>query len=138
MDCVFYRSYKKIYNNRAQKFFVHGLSVSLALFLVTAGPVSSVYAQEKYEAKLVTSQNGMVATQQYLATQAGVEVLREGGNAVDAAVTVGFVLAVTHPTAGNLGGGGFMVAHLAGTGQTVAIDYREKAPGEAYRDMFPR
>ncbi len=84
----------------------------------------------------VQSQNGMVASQERLATEAGLEVLKEGGNAVDAAVTVGFALAVTLPRAGNIGGGGFMLVHLANSKQTFAIDYREKAPKAAFRDMF--
>jgi gamma-glutamyltranspeptidase/glutathione hydrolase len=84
----------------------------------------------------VVATSGMVATQEALATKAGLEVLKEGGNAVDAAVTVGFTLAVTLPEAGNLGGGGFMLVHLAKTNQNIAIDYREKAPLAATKDMF--
>lgn len=89
----------------------------------------------------VYAPHGMVASQERLATQAGVEVLEAGGNAVDAAVAVGFALAVTLPQAGNLGGGGFMLVHMAGDdqdapGETVAIDYRETAPAAAYRDMY--
>ena len=84
----------------------------------------------------VTAQNGMVSTQERYATLAGLEVLKEGGNAVDAAVTVGFTLAVTLPRAGNLGGGGFMLVYLAAKDEVVAIDYREKAPSGASRDMF--
>lgn len=79
--------------------------------------------------------NAMVATDAPLATEAGLEVLRAGGNAVDAAVAVGFALAVVYPEAGNLGGGGYMVIRMA-DGRTAAIDYREKAPGAATRDMF--
>ena len=78
----------------------------------------------------------MVASQEALATQIGVDILKRGGNAVDAAVAVGFALAVTLPQAGNLGGGGFMLVHDAESGETVAIDYREKAPVAASRDMF--
>ena len=78
----------------------------------------------------------MVATQEAHATRAAIAVLAEGGNAVDAAVTAGFTLAVTLPRAGNLGGGGFMVIHLADEKRQVAIDYREKAPRNAHRDMF--
>jgi gamma-glutamyltranspeptidase/glutathione hydrolase len=78
----------------------------------------------------------MVASQEARATRVGVDVLRGGGNAVDAAVAVGFALAVTLPKAGNLGGGGFMLVHLARSGETVAIDYRETAPAAATRDMF--
>jgi len=84
----------------------------------------------------VVAENGMVVCGHPLAARAGLDVLKEGGNAVDAAVTVGFVLAVTLPSAGNIGGGGFMIVHMAETGETVAIDYREKAPLAATRDMF--
>jgi gamma-glutamyltranspeptidase/glutathione hydrolase len=84
----------------------------------------------------VIAKNGMVASQEDLATQAGLQVLKEGGNAVDAAVTLGFTLAVTLPHAGNLGGGGFMLVHLEKGNKTIAIDYREKAPLAATRDMF--
>ncbi|NEP52367.1 MAG: gamma-glutamyltransferase [Moorea sp. SIO3C2] len=84
----------------------------------------------------VIANNGMVSSQESYASQAGLAVLKEGGNAVDAAVTIGFTLAVTLPQAGNLGGGGFMLLHLAKDNQTIAIDYREKAPLAATRDMF--
>jgi gamma-glutamyltranspeptidase/glutathione hydrolase len=80
--------------------------------------------------------NGMVASQEAKATRIGVEILEKGGNAVDAAVAVGFALAVTLPRAGNLGGGGFMMVYLAEQGETIAIDYRETAPAAATRDMF--
>ncbi len=84
----------------------------------------------------VTAENGMAVSQHYLATRAALEVLKEGGNAVDAAVTLGFVEAVVLPCAGNLGGGGFMLLHRAKTGETTALDFREKAPASAHRDMF--
>ena len=84
----------------------------------------------------VFATNGMVASQERRATEIGVDILKRGGNAVDAAIAVGFALAVTLPRAGNLGGGGFMIVHLAETGETVAIDYRELAPAAAERDMF--
>ena len=89
------------------------------------------------EARLlpVLATRGMVSSQDALATRVGVAVLEKGGNAVDAAVAVGFALAVTLPRAGNLGGGGFMMVHRAGR-ETVAIDYRETAPGAATADMF--
>ena len=77
----------------------------------------------------------MVGSADEHATRVGVDVLKRGGNAVDAAVAVGFALAVTHPAAGNLGGGGFMVIRLA-DGRETTIDYREKAPAGADRDMF--
>ena len=84
----------------------------------------------------VWARSGMVASQEALATGVGVDILKRGGNAVDAAVAVGFALAVTLPQAGNLGGGGFMVVHVARTAEDVAIDYREKAPAASTRDMF--
>jgi gamma-glutamyltranspeptidase / glutathione hydrolase len=80
--------------------------------------------------------NGMVASQEARATRIGVTILQQGGNAVDAAVAVGFALAVTLPRAGNLGGGGFMLVHLAERNDTVAIDYRETAPAAATPTMF--
>ncbi len=83
----------------------------------------------------VSSRNGMIVTTSSYATQAGVDILKKGGNAVDAAVAVGFALAVTYPAAGNIGGGGFMVIHLA-DGRNTTIDFREKAPLSAYRDMY--
>jgi gamma-glutamyltranspeptidase/glutathione hydrolase len=84
----------------------------------------------------VFAENGMVASQEAEATRIGVEILEAGGNAADAAVAVGFALAVTLPRAGNLGGGGFMLIHDAGSGETVALDFREMAPAAAFRDMY--
>jgi gamma-glutamyltranspeptidase/glutathione hydrolase len=84
----------------------------------------------------VISHNGMVASDNRLATEAGIEILKQGGNAVDAAVTVGFTLAATYPRAGNIGGGGFMLIYLADSKEVMAIDYREKAPKTATREMF--
>jgi gamma-glutamyltranspeptidase/glutathione hydrolase len=84
----------------------------------------------------VFARHGMVASQEAKATRIGVEILQAGGNAVDAAVAVGFALAVTLPRAGNLGGGGFMLVHLADGDRNIAIDYRETAPAATTRDMF--
>ena len=84
----------------------------------------------------VIAQNGIVSTQDRLASQVGRDILARGGNAVDAAVATGFALAVTHPQAGNIGGGGFMVVHLAKAGKTLTIDFREMAPAAASRDMY--
>lgn len=84
----------------------------------------------------VVGRNGMVASQNADATRVGVEILKQGGNAIDAAVAVGLALAVTLPRAGNLGGGGFMLVHLAAEDRTVAIDFREVAPAAAHRDMY--
>jgi gamma-glutamyltranspeptidase/glutathione hydrolase len=83
----------------------------------------------------VTAQHGVVVSSQELASEAGVEIMKAGGNAVDAAVSTGFALAVVHPAAGNLGGGGFMLIRMAG-GDTHFLDYREKAPAAAKPDMY--
>jgi gamma-glutamyltranspeptidase/glutathione hydrolase len=83
----------------------------------------------------VRARNGMVVTRQPDATEVGVAVLKSGGNAIDAAVAVGFALAVTHPYAGNLGGGGFLLARFA-DGRSTFIDFRERAPERASRDMY--
>lgn len=84
----------------------------------------------------VIGERGMVATQHRLASEVGAEIIAAGGNAVDAAVAVGFSLAVVLPRAGNLGGGGFMMIYLADQKKTIALDYREMAPSGATRDMF--
>jgi gamma-glutamyltranspeptidase/glutathione hydrolase len=83
----------------------------------------------------VFARKGMVVTQEPLAADVGIAVLKSGGNAVDAAVAVGFALAVTHPFAGNIGGGGFMLIRMA-DGRTTFIDFREKAPLKSSRDMY--
>ena len=84
----------------------------------------------------VQSNWGMVSTQDEYATQVGVDILKNGGNAIDAAVAIGYAMAVTHPQAGNLAGGGFMLIYDNKTQQAYALDYREKAPLAAHRDMF--
>ncbi|MDN8543590.1 gamma-glutamyltransferase [Erwinia sp. BC051422] len=99
----------------------------------TAPPIS--YGVDADTFHPVKEQHGMVASVDALATQAGVDVLKRGGNAVDAAIAVGYALAVTHPQAGNLGGGGFMLIRTA-SGHATAIDFREMAPIKASRDMF--
>src|SRR3979409_2000054 len=78
----------------------------------------------------VHSRNAMVVAQEPLAADVGLAVLKSGGNAIDAAVAVGFALAVTHPSAGNIGGGGFMLVRMA-DGRTTFIDFREKAPAKS-------
>lgn len=98
-----------------------------------APPVS--YGVEEDVFHPVRATQGMVASVDAMATQVGVDILKQGGNAVDAAVAVGYALAVTHPQAGNLGGGGFMLLRTK-DGATTAIDFREMAPAGATRDMF--
>lgn len=112
------------------------LSMCLSLMLpAVAQPVKHPYNLSKsgivrYQDVFspVVAENGMVSTQNTLATEVGVDILKQGGNAIDAAVAVGFTLAVTLPRAGNLGGGGFMVFHSNQKQQSYAIDYRETAP----------
>jgi len=101
------------------------LNKFLMVFLLFAGCLS---AQNTYR-------NGVVSSSNELASKVGIEILKKGGNAVDAAVGVGFALAVVYPQAGNIGGGGFMVIHL-NNGVNTSIDYREKAPLKAGRDMY--
>ncbi len=83
-----------------------------------------------------TGKNGMVVSVDEYASRIGIEILKKGGNAVDAAVAVGFALAVTYPSAGNIGGGGFMIIRFPETKEAVALDFREIAPGRAAADMY--
>src|SRR5450830_1443027 len=116
------------------------LSFAVALVLASAfahaqvAPVSRAPAIPP--ATAIHAHNGIVVAQESRAARIGVEILDRGGNAVDAAVAVGFALAVTYPRAGNIGGGGFMVIHLAKDNRDVAIDYRETAPAAATATMF--
>src|SRR5271156_3724798 len=98
--------------------------LAAALIVPPAGARDPVYAR-----------NGMVVAQEPLAADVGVAVLKAGGNAVDAAVAVGFALAVTYPYAGNIGGGGFMLIRMS-NGEAVVVDYREEAPAAASRNMY--
>lgn len=100
------------------------------LLLILALLSNIVIAREPVRAK-----HGMVASTNEVASRVGVEIMKRGGNAVDAAIAVAFSLAVTHPAAGNLGGGGFMMIRLK-DGRTTAIDYREMAPAAAHRDIY--
>ncbi len=118
-------------------------SLALALLLALAPPALAQPVAEQPpiqddESRLlpVVAAHGMVSSQEARATRVGVDILKAGGNAIDAAVAVGFALAVTLPRAGNLGGGGFMLVHRADTRESVAIDYRETAPEAATADMF--
>ena len=107
----------------------NNLFLALILISIPSQLIAS-YAQSDI------SSDGVVVTQHYLATQIGENILAQGGNAYDAAVAVGFALAVVLPRAGNIGGGGFMVIYDEDSNDTYAIDYREKAPAASFRDMY--
>ena len=94
------------------------------------------YADNNGSDKLVIAKNGMVSSQDFIASEVGRNILIKGGNAVDAAVATGFALAVTHPQAGNLGGGGFMLVSLAEEKNVLSLDFRETAPSAATKDMY--
>ena len=104
------------------------LVVILSIFIINQFNI--IGASQPFKSK-----NGMVVSASKIASKVGVEILKTGGNAIDAAVAVGFALAVTYPYAGNIGGGGFMVIHLQ-DGINTTIDFRERAPFTAYRDMY--
>ena len=105
------------------------IKVIVLLLVVTLNVPATIARQP------VRARHGIVASTNEVASRVGVEIMKRGGNAVDAAIAVGFALAVTHPAAGNLGGGGFMMIRLK-DGRTTAIDYREMAPGAAHRDVY--
>ncbi len=109
--------------------FVFNQLIACALIVQ---PVQVAYAASSAP---VAAENGMVVTAQHLATKVGVDVLKKGGNAVDAAVAVGYALAVVYPAAGNLGGGGFMTIQFA-DGRKTFLDFREKAPLAATANMY--
>jgi gamma-glutamyltranspeptidase/glutathione hydrolase len=115
------------------------ISVRLAMFATLTSSLLAIagfYAPVRAAAPLeLESNDGMVVTAQHAASEVGAAILRQGGNAVDAAVAVGYALAVTHPCCGNLGGGGFMTIHLA-DGRNTFLNFREKAPLAARADMY--
>lgn len=98
----------------------------------TVNPSKYIPAQQQ----ISESKNGMVTTQHFIATRVGEKILNKGGNAYDAAIAVGFTLAVVLPRAGNIGGGGFMVMHDSFTNQSYSIDYREMAPAKSFTNMY--
>ena len=112
------------------------LLVTLSSLTKSAEHTTNRFLDKNARFHPVVSEKGMVVSQEAIASQIGADILKAGGNAIDAAVATGFALAVTLPRAGNLGGGGFMMVYLAKENKTIAIDYREMAPNLAYRDMF--
>ena len=106
---------------------IRWLRVLFAFVFTFTIPLSKASAQE---VEAVRAQKGMVSSQQWIASQVGADILASGGNAVDAAIATGFALAVTHPTAGNIGGGGFMVIHCAAEKRQWVVDFGMIAPGK--------
>src|SRR5689334_9958135 len=119
-----------------------GALTALVLVVASVAPAGAQTQRQLYSppdlatVRGIAAEHGMVVAQEKLAAQIGADILRQGGNAVDAAVATGFALAVTYPRAGNIGGGGFMVIHSAERGQDIAIDYRETAPAAMTPDIF--
>jgi gamma-glutamyltranspeptidase / glutathione hydrolase len=109
--------------------FIFTFSIILHVHTAFSGTIN------KPVKETVHAKQGMVVSSEPNASQAGIQILKRGGNSIDAAVAVGFALAVTHPQAGNIGGGGFMVIRLA-DGTATSFDYREKAPAKSVRNMF--
>src|SRR5687768_17933293 len=118
----------KLKRSYARAFIAIALLVSFSVAPVA--PVAVSAARQPVRAK-----HGIVASTNVVASQVGVDIMKRGGNAVDAAIAVAFALAVTHPAAGNLGGGGFMMIRLKNR-KTTAIDYREMAPAAAHRNVY--
>ncbi|UCD94379.1 MAG: gamma-glutamyltransferase [Candidatus Zixiibacteriota bacterium] len=112
-----------------EKYLIY-LSLSAAFILLIVGLACDSLTVEKYHA------HGLVATSSPIATAVGLEVLKDGGNAFDASVAIGFALAVCYPRAGNVGGGGFALFYSAETGEVSALDFRETAPAKADREMY--
>jgi gamma-glutamyltranspeptidase/glutathione hydrolase len=122
------------YGTRGMHFGTRLTAATIELAVLSTALTAQTAAQPAPE-EPVRTQHAMVVTIQHNATDAGVEILKQGGNAVDAAVAVGFALAVVYPAAGNIGGGGFMLIRDK-HGKTHFLDYREKAPAAATRDMY--
>ena len=122
--------------------FVISRRLALATLAFCAVLAAPVLARDAYappapgSVHAIPAEHGLVVAQEKIAAGIGADILRQGGNAIDAAVATGFALAVTYPRAGNIGGGGFMMIHLARTNEDVAIDYRETAPAATTTDIF--
>src|SRR5215475_3279533 len=122
---------------RRQIFAVIALIAALAPPAIAQERGRGIYTPPSLDSvHAAAAERDMVVAQEKIAARVGAEILRQGGNAVDAAVATGFAMAVTYPRAGNIGGGGFMVIHLADRNEDVAIDHRETAPGATTRDIF--
>lgn len=128
---------KLVTNNREEDNRMKRITIALVLLaILMAGMIASAEPVDTHTPKDVTGKNGMVAAAHPLASAAGVEVLKAGGNAIDAAVATGLALNMVEPNASGIGGGGFMVIRFAKTGEVAVIDYREMAPGASTKDMY--
>jgi gamma-glutamyltranspeptidase/glutathione hydrolase len=114
---------------------VLGALTAVCILVACLWPVAVAPIANAASLRPVAAEKGMVVSAQHLATEVGVDVLKHGGSAIDAAVAVGYALAVVYPSAGNLGGGGFMTIRFA-DGRKTFLDFREKAPHRASRDMY--
>jgi gamma-glutamyltranspeptidase/glutathione hydrolase len=121
--------------SRSRSAIIAGTGTRLVIALACIWPLLATSTAQAASERPVAAQRGMVVSQQHLATEVGVGILKRGGNAIDAAVAVGYALAVVYPAAGNLGGGGFMTIRFA-DGKTTFLDFRERAPLAAKRDMY--
>jgi gamma-glutamyltranspeptidase/glutathione hydrolase len=116
---------------------LHQIALALVCFLAPPAFARDAYVpQAAGNMHAIPAEHGLVVAQEKIAARIGADILRQGGNAVDAAVATGFAMAVTYPRAGNIGGGGFMVIHLAHSNEDVAVDYRETAPAATTPDIF--
>ena len=131
------------YTPPVRRWHKSALSLMTAIFLVGAGPVATAFDTDRQPRAgavpapqaTVRTPHGMVVSAKALASAVGIDILKAGGNAIDAAIATGFALAVTHPTAGNIGGGGFFVIRFP-DGTVTSFDFREKAPLAAHSRMF--
>jgi len=115
---------------------VHKFTIAVLLFCLTTSFYSSNSSTALAASREpVRARHGIVASINEVASRVGVDIMKRGGNAIDAAIAVAFALEVTHPAAGNLGGGGFMMIRLK-NGKSTAIDYREMAPAAATRNVY--
>ena len=118
-------------------FFAFLATLAFELAPATAQDARRAYSPPPLDSvRAVAAEHGMVVAQEKISAQVGADILRRGGNAVDAAVATGFAMAVTYPRAGNIGGGGFMVIHSAERNEDIAIDYRETAPAATTPQIF--
>ena len=111
------------------------IKLSVLFLLVALQGNAQINPYKYHSQKKATVANGAVVSAHPLASRVGVQILKQGGNAVDAAIATQLALAVVYPGAGNIGGGGFLIGHLS-NGKNIAIDYRETAPAKANRDMY--